>query len=308
MEIVTTVAISLSLGLLVCLFPFFVVILIEQIAPIERFSMRDRLPGLVMNVVLVTLGPALVWPLQRLWIWLGVAHSVTIPLWTWLAPLGIAGYALQILFLVALADFLVYWRHRAEHRWFWPIHAVHHVPTELHAANDYGHPGQTIVNLIFVLLPLSLFQFDGPTTPFVVVFIATLMTIYIHSPVDVHFGPLRTLLVDNRFHRIHHSLEERHFDRNFGICFSIWDRMFGTAYDPDPAEWPRVGLAGIDPPRSIVEYLSLPVRVWTQARKLPTGYALATTSAGLDGSLSRDKAAATALASAPTVNGLRSSS
>ena len=260
-EVVWELACSLGVGVAVCLFPFFVAIAIEHFAPIERYSMRARMPGLAMNVVLVTLGPAIVWPLQRLWHWLGVAHSVTVPLWSWLSPLGIVGYVLQVLFLVAFTDFFIYWRHRAEHRWFWPIHAVHHVPTELHAANDYGHPLQNLVNLVFVLLPLSLFQFDGPTTPFVVVFIVTLMTIYIHSPIDVHFGPLRKLLVDNRFHRIHHSLEPRHFDKNFGIGFSIWDRMFGTAYDPAPDEWPDVGLDGLTPPHTISEFLSMPVRV-----------------------------------------------
>jgi sterol desaturase/sphingolipid hydroxylase (fatty acid hydroxylase superfamily) len=159
------------------------------------------------------------------------------------------------------SDFLVYWRHRAEHKWFWPIHVVHHSPTELHAANDIGHPAQVWINALFVSIPMSLIQFDGPGTPVYILFVVTLLTYYIHSPVDVHFGPLRKLLVDNRFHRIHHSLEERHFDKNFGICFSIWDRLFGTAYDPAPEEWPSVGVAGVDPPRSLADYVLLPLRV-----------------------------------------------
>lgn len=307
MDVVWQVAASLSLGFLICLFPFFVAIIIEQIAVIERYSLRDRIPGLAMNAVLGMLGPSLVWPLQRLWDWLGVGSAITIPLWTWLGPLGAAGYALQILVLVASADFLAYWRHRAEHKWFWPIHAVHHVPTELHAANDYGHPLQNLVNLLFVALPLSLIQLDGPGTPFVVVFVVTFLSIYIHSPIDVHFGPLCRVLVDNRFHRIHHSIEERHFDKNFGICFSLWDRMFGTACDPQPGEWPKVGLAGVAPPRTISEFLSLPVRVALASRAQNAGQALAA-AAARGGPRSRDKAAATALASAPTVNGLRSNS
>lgn len=91
-------------------------------------------------------------------------------------------------------------------------------------------------------------------------FILAILTYYIHSPIDVHFGPLRKLLVDNRFHRIHHSIEPRHFDKNFGICFSLWDRWFGTAYDPSPDEWPDGGLADIDSPRTIRDYLLLPFR------------------------------------------------
>ena len=65
------------------------------------------------------------------------------------------------------------------------------------------------------------------------------------------------MIVDNRFHRIHHSLEERHFDKNFGICFSIWDFLFGTAYEPGD-EWPHVGLADRMPPNSVREFLLHP--------------------------------------------------
>jgi sterol desaturase/sphingolipid hydroxylase (fatty acid hydroxylase superfamily) len=121
---------------------------------------------------------------------------------------------------------------------------------------------QVWYSLLFISIPLSVVQIDGPATPVVVGFVVQLLSYYIHSPVDVHFGPLRKLLVDNRFHRIHHSLEPRHFDRNFGICFSIWDRWFGTAYDPASNEWPDVGLQGVRPPRTISDYLLLPFRRW----------------------------------------------
>ena len=98
-------------------------------------------------------------------------------------------------------------------------------------------------------------------------FFLQLLTYYIHSPVDVHFGPLRKVLVDNRFHRIHHSIEPRHFGKNFGVTFSIWDRIFGTAYDPEPGEWPEVGLANVEPPRSVRDYLLLPFRIARQEQQ-----------------------------------------
>lgn len=236
--------------------------LMERFAPIERYSAAARIPGILMNVAQVLFSVGLMWPLRMLWSSLGVGTLITVPLWTWLAPLGAAGYALQWLIGALIADFCAYWRHRAEHKWFWPIHAVHHAPTELHAANDIGHPAQVWTNGLFVSIPLSMIQFDGPATPAIILFVVTLLSYYIHSPIDVHFGPLRKVLVDNRFHRIHHSLEERHFDKNFAICFSIWDRLFGTAYDPAPDEWPSVGIAGVAAPRSLTDYLVLPLRVF----------------------------------------------
>lgn len=234
--------------------------LIEQVSVIERYSLRARLPGLAMNIVQKPLTIMVAWPLSQVWHSFAFGKFITIPLWTILAPLGLAAYAIQFVVVVAAEDFLVYWRHRFEHKAFWHVHAVHHAPTELFGANDLGHPLQAVFGLIFVSFPLSLIQFSGPATPAAVSAVVLLLSYYIHSPIDVHFGPLRKVLVDNRFHRIHHSIEPRHFDKNFGVCFSLWDRWFGTAYDPAPDEWPDVGLVDIPAPRTITDYLMLPFR------------------------------------------------
>jgi len=245
----------------------------ERLAVIERFSLKARVPGILMNLAQIAFSVGLIWPLAELWELLGLGGYIIIPLWRWLEPLGWGGYALQWLVAVLVSDFCAYWRHRAEHKWFWPIHAVHHAPTDLHAANDIGHPAQVWTNPLFVSMPLSMIQFDGPATPAAILFIVSLLSFYIHSPIDVHFGPFRKVLVDNRFHRIHHSLEERHFDKNFGICFSIWDRLFGTAYDPAPSEWPSVGVAGVVAPRTLQAYLLFPWRVYRD-RKTGCEYAV----------------------------------
>jgi sterol desaturase/sphingolipid hydroxylase (fatty acid hydroxylase superfamily) len=233
-------------------------ILIEHFAgPVERYTLRQRLPGLLMQIAGTVLTIVLMWPVSWLWRQIGIAPTITVPLWSWLEAYGTAGYALQVLVLVGAADFLAYWRHRAEHRWFWGVHMVHHSPRELHAANDIAHPLQAFFSFVFITVPMSLIAVDGPTTPFTVAALVVLLSMYIHSPVEVHFGPVRRVVVDNRFHRIHHSLEPRHFDKNFSICFSVWDHMFGTAYDPGE-EWPAVGLADVKPPRTLREFLNMP--------------------------------------------------
>lgn len=236
------------------------VVAMEHVGPRERFSLRDRLPGFLMNIAGTFLSLALALPLNWLWSDLGLSPVLMIPLWRILEPFGITGYFLQLVLLTAFADFFAYWRHRAEHAWFWPIHAVHHAPRQLHAANDLGHPLQILPSFLFMSVPLSLIQIDGPATPFAVAVIVGLANMYIHSPVEWHFGALRRVVVDNRFHRIHHSLERQHFDKNFGICFSLWDHLFGTAYQPGE-EWPAVGLEDVPAPRTTVQYLLLPLRI-----------------------------------------------
>jgi sterol desaturase/sphingolipid hydroxylase (fatty acid hydroxylase superfamily) len=43
-------------------------------------------------------------------------------------------------------------------------------------------------------------------------------------------------------HQVHHSLEHRHWDKNMGFVFSLWDRLFGTLYVPKSDEQFRLGL------------------------------------------------------------------
>src|SRR5207237_1101548 len=87
-----------------------------------------------------------------------------------------------------------------------------------------------------------------------------LQVVFLHSPTTLNFGSFGAVVADNRFHRIHHSLERDHFDKNFAITFSFWDRLFGTAHTPAKEEWPAVGLAQIAQPQTVREWLNLPVR------------------------------------------------
>ena len=36
------------------------------------------------------------------------------------------------------------------------------------------------------------------------------------------------LLVTPRTHILHHAINERYINRNFGAMFCVWDRLFGT--------------------------------------------------------------------------------
>jgi sterol desaturase/sphingolipid hydroxylase (fatty acid hydroxylase superfamily) len=253
MQLVQAIAASTLLTLLLLLTAIF----LEHVGPLERLSLRARVPGFLMSAVGTPLLLLIAWQLNKLWSMTGVGAMLVIPLWRWLEPYGTIGYIVQVGAVIVLSDFLVYWKHRAEHTWFWRIHVVHHSPRELHAANDIAHPLQAVYTFALITVPLSLVQIDGPETPFVVGGVVLLASMYIHSPVQWHLGLLRRVLVDNRFHRIHHSLEERHFDKNFGILLSVWDRLFGTAYEPGE-EWPAVGVAGVKPPSSVLDYLMLP--------------------------------------------------
>jgi sterol desaturase/sphingolipid hydroxylase (fatty acid hydroxylase superfamily) len=64
--------------------------------------------------------------------------------------------------------------------------------------------------------------------------------------------------------RIHHSIEPRHRDKNFGERLAIWDWMFGTMY-PHSDEYPETGLADAAYPlEASARGVSLFTQLWQQ--------------------------------------------
>jgi sterol desaturase/sphingolipid hydroxylase (fatty acid hydroxylase superfamily) len=66
--------------------------------------------------------------------------------------------------------------------------------------------------------------------------------------------------MDNRLHRIHHSREERHINHNFATRTPVWDMLCGIAHFPRHEEWPAVGLANPEEPKTLLDYLLLAFR------------------------------------------------
>jgi sterol desaturase/sphingolipid hydroxylase (fatty acid hydroxylase superfamily) len=48
-------------------------------------------------------------------------------------------------------------------------------------------------------------------------------------------------------HQVHHSIDPRHRNKNFGVKFAVWDVLFGTLYVPREPETLQVGLPDADP-------------------------------------------------------------
>lgn len=233
------------------------VILIEQVAPRHRVPLRERFPGIVYLPILPILVMLAGLPLSHLWQMLGVR-----PLFSLRDLHPAVGLVAALLIL----DFLRYVEHRLEHRLWWPVHSLHHAPASVHASSVLAHPLIAIPEFFVIAVPLSFLDI-GVAGYFWLTLAVIFQDFVIHSPLSVHLGPLRRLIVDNRFHRIHHSLEPRHFDRNFAITFSIWDRLFGTAHFPAKGEWPDVGVEGIDQPRTAIRYIAAPLANLTALKR-----------------------------------------
>ena len=88
-----------------------------------------------------------------------------------------------------------------------------------------------------------------------------------HADLAWGYGGLGRVLVSPRFHRLHHSAEARHQGLNYGVTFSLWDYLFGTARDE--AERPAAfGTPDIPVPDSFLQQLVFPFTLL--ARRSPS--------------------------------------
>ncbi len=178
-------------------------------------------------------------------------------------PLRIAGWLIAALGIAMVGNVFYYWMHRAQHRfgWMWRFHKVHHSITEMSATASYHHVAEDLFQFAAVTMPLSVLLgvASGPV-PWLVIVLANTHSYFIHTSARLNIGPLRYLICDNRFHRIHHSREAHHINHNFGTSTPLWDVLFGTAYFPRDGEWPAVGLDDTPEPRTVRDFLMMPFR------------------------------------------------
>ena len=225
--------------------------------PGERVSTASRLKALVFWSVNGAIGILIAHAIEAVWAPLGLKPLLPSLAPAWLpAPVGLA---VGVLAAAYIGDFFYYWCHRFQHRFLWRFHAVHHSVREMSGITAYHHFTEGLFEFVLYSVPLSLLTHGADTVPYLGALLAWQGN-YEHSPTRLNFGPLGRYFVDNRFHRIHHSAEPRHFDRNFGIFTTLWDSVFGTAYFPAPGEWPRTGVEEMPEPATIWAFLTAPAR------------------------------------------------
>lgn len=133
-----------------------------------------------------------------------------------------------------VGDFGAYWVHRFLHLSpFWRIHKWHHSPTHMYWLAGYRASllQQVLFNLPWVMA-FSVFG-HAPWMYWAVLFSHMLLNDWMHMNVTWRSNWLEWIVVTPRYHHIHHSKNAAHANANFGVTFSIWDRLFGTYVDPE---------------------------------------------------------------------------
>jgi sterol desaturase/sphingolipid hydroxylase (fatty acid hydroxylase superfamily) len=151
-------------------------------------------------------------------------------------------------FLV-LSDFLQWCIHNLLHRvpWLWAFHKVHHSITTMDWIGNWRfHWMEIVVYKTLQWLPLAWLGASGEAV-FAVAVVTTVWGDFNHANIDVGLGPLGYVLNSPRMHLWHHDQSsEGGAAKNFGILFSLWDHVFGTAYWPRGRNPERLGYPGME--------------------------------------------------------------
>ncbi len=171
-------------------------------------------------------------------------------------PVGPAGPVMLVAFTVSMLiayDLSYYLYHRMQHRFpiLWELHKVHHsAQVMIGVTKDRVHPIDEIMNrwwdglipglcygiwLFFALDPVELTVFG--INVYALRNIILMMDFVRHTHLKLTYGRhLNAILLSPHYHQLHHSVAEKHWDKNFGLTLSIWDRLFGTLVVPEPDE------------------------------------------------------------------------
>lgn len=156
-------------------------------------------------------------------------------------------------------DLTKYLLHRWMHHWpvLWAIHKVHHSAETLTPITVYRvHPLEGVLyalRSIFAqgtVIPVFVFFFGGAVDLYTIVGVNVLVFAFHvtgsnlrHSHIDIGYWPwLERVLISPAQHQLHHSIAERHHDKNFGAALAVWDWLFGSLHLSEVGEKLTFGL------------------------------------------------------------------
>ena len=151
-------------------------------------------------------------------------------------------------FIFILDDFLRFTHHLFMHRisFLWKLHELHHSAHVLTPITLFRiHPLESAIaalrNSLSVGLSLGLFLFLFNSDASIVTFMSINVFGFIfnllgsnlrHSHIPLGFGPFEMIFISPRLHQIHHSRNQEHYNKNFGVSLTIWDAFAGTLLVP----------------------------------------------------------------------------
>jgi len=135
---------------------------------------------------------------------------------------------------IVFYDFCYYWEHRGGHEVavLWGEHVVHHQSQYYNLSTALRQTSSSALLTWIFFLPMAIA--GVPPEMFAVAAIVDLLYQYwIHTELVGKLGWFDRWFASPSNHRVHHAVNDRYVDRNYGGIFMAWDRMFGTFVEED---------------------------------------------------------------------------
>jgi sterol desaturase/sphingolipid hydroxylase (fatty acid hydroxylase superfamily) len=151
---------------------------------------------------------------------------------------------------VILLDLTIYGQHVTFHAApvLWRLHRMHHADLEFDVTTGLRfHPGEILLSMSIKLVAVAVLG-SPPLAVLVFEVLLNVTSMFNHGNVRLPLRldrMLRLFVVTPDMHRVHHSIDRRETDSNFGFNVPWWDRLFGT-YRPQPAAGHALMTLGID--------------------------------------------------------------
>lgn len=176
----------------------------------------------------------------------GLFNRLEVPVW------------LAIVLSILLLDLVIYLQHVLFHAvpGLWRLHRMHHADLEFDATTGLRfHPLEILLSMA---LKLAVVAALGPPAVAVLLFeiLLNATALFNHANISLprHVDRvLRWILVTPDMHRVHHSVDPRETNANYGFCLPWWDRLLGT-YIAQPAkghEGMEIGIEQFRTPRDL---------------------------------------------------------
>jgi len=143
-------------------------------------------------------------------------------------------------------DFFYYFFHRASHRirWMWASHVTHHSSERLNLSTAFRQSlTYPISGMWLFWLPLAFIGFE-PKNIVAVVAINLGFQFFVHTQAVGRLGWIEHVFNTPSHHRVHHARNPKYIDRNYAGVLIIWDKLFGSFVEEDPAVPCEYGIVG----------------------------------------------------------------
>lgn len=148
------------------------------------------------------------------------------------------GWLLALLFY----DFCYYWLHRMGHESavLWAAHVVHHQSQHYNLSTALRQTSSGAWLGWIFYLPMAVAGVP-PLVFGVVALIDLLYQFWVHTEQVRRLGWFDRWFCSPSNHRVHHAVNDRYLDKNYGGILILWDRLFGTFHEEDEREPPVYG-------------------------------------------------------------------